>query len=314
MLARLSHATASLAPLALIGASAPPEERVITGDGIIDVRLDGDPVRLRADPAAPGMPLMAQDFAERRGLRMSRRFGVGFVYAIGGAHVTSATAVTQVDLGDGPVKRRVGWTARPFSAVADGSIGPTGLPEPIVHFQLRPALAGEQTISLPMASQGIAATLFGGGWVASFAEIEVGGASMRIRFDPYHARTLATAGAGVRLARAYDGAISGEAVPTEIFFGIERPVRTLTLARQLAIGPLSIRTLGVRTSDFGSTDTIREANAPIVAADPDEITVTAKGRKRDTRRDVISLGADMLNHCSSILFNKPAKRIILTCA
>ena len=109
-----------------------------------------------------------------------------------------------------------------------------------------------------------------------------------------------------------DGALSGEAVPTEIFFGIERPVRTLTLARPMAIGALSLATLGVRTQDAGNAGAIREAGAVVPTPDPDEVVVTAKN-KRDVRRDVLSLGADQLSRCSSIVFDKPAKQIRLSC-
>ncbi len=120
--------------------------------------------------------------------------------------------------------------------------------------------------------------------------------------------------AAARLAAAHGGTLSGDAVLTEIFFGVERPVRTMTLARPLALGMLSITTLGVRIGDYGRTASIREADAPVEAVDPDEIVVTAKGGKRDMRRDTLSLGADYLKRCSSIVFDKPARQIRLTCA
>ena len=313
MLTRLGRTSSLVMALALMGASAPPTERLIAGAGLVDVSLAGEPARLRVDPAAPGMILMSKAFAQNRELRMSKRLGIGFVYAIGSDRVTSSTAVTKVDLGGGVEKRRVGWSARPFSPVADGSIGPAGLPDPIVRFQLQRSQAGEWTIRLPMTRFGFAEFVFGGGWQPSSAEIEIDGAPMRIIFDPHHARSLATAGAAVRLSRAYGGATSGEAVPTEIFFGVKRPVRTLTLARPMQIGALSITTLGVRTSDFGNAGLIPEAGVVPPPADPNEIVVTAKGKKRDTSHDVISLGADLLGRCSSIVFDKPAKQIALTC-
>jgi hypothetical protein len=130
---------------------------------------------------------------------------------------------------------------------------------------------------------------------------------MRIRFDPHHPRTLATAGAGARLAAAYDGRIGGETASVPIAFGIARPVRTLRLAKPLQIGALTISTLGVRTADFGNASGIREAGG-----DPDEIVVTAKARNE--KRDRISLGADSLARCSSILFDKRARKVRLTCA
>ena len=302
-----------MAPILMVAtlAAAPsPRERIIAGDGIVDVMIAGRPARLRVDPAAPAMPLIDRGLADRAGLKMTGRWGVGIGYSIGGTGVMSRTQVVRVDLGNGPAKRRVGWTARPFAAVADGSVGPDAFAEPVVRFRLRPALPGERE-SVFRATRDSA--LFGlfGNFSATFAEIEVGGEPMRVRFDPYHPRTLATAGAAMRLAGLHDGVVSGAAAPTEIFFGIERPVRTLTLRRPLTLGPLAISTLGVRTQDDGNATGLREADAP--PPDPDEIVVTGKGRKRDLRHDVLSLGADYLSRCSSIVFDTPANRIRLSC-
>jgi hypothetical protein len=138
--------------------------------------------------------------------------------------------------------------------------------------------------------------------------VDVGGEPMRIRFNPNHPRTFATAGAGVRLAAALDGRLAGETESVAIAFGVSRPVRTLRLARPLAVGPLSLSTLGVRTVDFGNATAIREEDG-----DPEEIVVTGGGR-RDTKRDRIALGADALARCSSIVFDKPARQVRLTCA
>ena len=299
--------------LLLIGSANPSNERVISGDGIVDVRLNGKPARFRIDPAAPGMPLMADVVAEERGFKMGGSLGIGFGFRVGPTTVMSRTQVVRVGYGIKPEKQRVGWTQRPFAVAADGSIGPGGLPEPVVRFILRPAQPGERTITMRMEKLGFPMTLFGGGWIASIGMVDVGGAPMRVRFDPYHPRTLATAGAAVRLSKVYGGALSGPAVPTEIFFGVERPVRDLTLERPLMLGSLSIERLGARTGDFGTTDAIREGDAPTAVADPDEIVVTAKGKARDMRHDTISLGADQLRHCSSIVFDKKAQAIQLSC-
>jgi hypothetical protein len=301
------------AALLAIGSTSPPDERVVSGDGIVDVRLNGKSARLRVDPAAPGMPLMADAVAEERGFKMGGSLGIGFGFSVGPTTVMSKTQVVRVAYGIKPEKQRVGWTQRPFSIAADGSIGPGGLPEPVVRFVLRPARPGERTITMRMERLGFPMTLFGGGWIASIGMVNVDGAPMRIRFDPHHSRTLATAGAAVRLAKAYGGALSGAAVPTEIFFGVKRPVRDLTLKRPFVLGSLSIDRLGARTSDFGATGANHGSGAPSIVTDPDEILVTAKGKSRDRRHDTISLGADQLRHCSSIVFDKKAQAVRLTC-
>ncbi len=50
----------------------------------------------------------------------------------------------------------------------------------------------------------------------------------------------------------------------EIAFGIKRPIRTLTLARALGVGPLSLHTLGVRTMDNGNASDIAEAGTKAI--------------------------------------------------
>jgi hypothetical protein len=284
----------------LLAAAPESNERAIPGDGLVDATLAGAPGRVRIDPGGTGMPIYTAAYADRARLRGGM---IGFGYAIGPEHVEGATAVTSIGFGAEPVKRRVGWTRRPYAAGIDGVVGPGGLPDPVVRFTLRPRTQGERTTILPMVD--------GGGLMGSrsglFALIEVGGEPLRIRFDPWHRRSLATAGAGVRIAQARGGRVLGETGSDEIAFGVERPTRTLVLATPLTVGPLTLKRLGVRTSDFGNTAAIRELG------DPDEIVVTGK-RQRDRSHDRLSIGSDQLDHCSSIVFDKPAKQIALTCA
>lgn len=297
---------AAMAMMLLAAAPAPEtptrasSERAIAGDGTVDATLAGTPGRVRIDPGATGMPIYTAAYANRARLRGGM---IGFGYAIGPEHVEGATAVTRIGFGAGPVKRRVGWTRRAYAAGVDGVVGPGGLPDPVVRFTLRPRIPGERTTILPMVDGG---GLFGGR-SGLFALIDVGGEPLRIRFDPWHRRSLATAGAGVRIAQALGGRVIGETGSDEIAFGVERPTRTIVLETPLQVGPLALKRLGVRTSDFGNVAAIHEEG------DPDEIVVTGK-RQRDRSHDRLSIGSDQLDHCSSIVFDKPAKRIVLSCA
>jgi hypothetical protein len=310
---------AILTGIMLIGATTPPAERVVSGDGTVAARIAGVPTRLRIDPAAPAMPLIDRALAERAKLKLEGSWGISIGYAVGGTAINTRTQSVPIDLDTHAGKaitlgkRRIGWASRAFATGVDASAGPAAMPEPVVRFQLHAPRPGETTTTFPARHDTV---LFGmlGDFSSTFAEIMVGGAPMRLRLDPYHARSLVTAGAAARLAAAQGGTLSGEVVPTEIFFGVVRPVRTMTFARPLVLGPLSIPTLGVRIHDAGRTGAIPDANAPAAPVDPDEIVVTGKGGKRDIRRDTLSLGADYLARCSSIVFDKPAKVIRLTCA
>jgi hypothetical protein len=292
----------ALAAFILAAADDPPQELVVSGDGIVTASVNGVPGRVRIDPAVPALPMLGGAWAERAQLRPGP---FAFGYMVGPERVNGRSAVAHIVVGQNavPRRRRVGWTERPYTAAADGVVGPGGLPQQIIRFVLGPPRPGERTVALPMADEG---GLFGG-WGHSYAVIDLGGAPLRIRFDPHHPRTLATAGAGVRLAAANDARIGGETESAEIGFGISRPVRTLHLGRPLLVGPLAITELGVRTADFGNAASIREEGG-----DPDEIVVTA-GNRRNNDRDRIAIGADLLARCSSLVFDRTARQIRLTC-
>lgn len=292
----------ALASIAVLTAApSPVKERVVTGDGIIAGTVNGTSGRIRIDPNAPSLPLLSQDFAERAGLRAGF---IGLGYSVGPQQVHGRSAVGRIDLGGGAFKRRMGWTPIVYASGIDGVVGPAGVSEPVVRFVLRPAQAGERVVALTLEKEG---GLFGG-WGASFASVDVGGSPVQIRFSPHQRRTLATAGAGARLAEVLGGRLEGAPSSEEIAFGIARPVRTLALARPLKVGPLSITRLGVRVADQGSVAMVPDAEAP--PPDPDEVVVVGKGKRHRHR---IAIGADLLSACSSIVFDKPAKQIRLAC-
>ncbi len=278
-----------------------PAERFIAIGDTLPARVNGVAVQMRVDPAGTAMPLIDDAAAARAGLKAGM---IGIGYAVGPRRVLGRTALAPIDLGTGAAKHRVGFTPRRYADAVEGTIGPAGLPETAVRFRLRAPLPNEHKILLPMGDQGGLAA----NWGERFAIITVGGSPMRVRFDPYHPRTLATAGAAARLAAANQGVLTGTSGTAEIAFGIERPVRDMALGAPLQIGPFSIARLGVRTSDFGNT-----AGLPSDQADPDEVLVTAK-RRHNADADRINIGSDLLDRCSSILFDTKHRQIELTCA
>ncbi len=287
--------------------------------GMIAATIDGKPVTLRVDPAAPGLVFVTTAVAERLALKGG---ALGLGYSVGGQGAMQATTVRPMTFGTNAVKRRIGfpsrkhetkgkaadprWVGRPYADVGDGTIGPASLPEPVVRILLNAPRAGERTVALPMVDGGGPLGKLSG----TFAQITIGGQPIRVRFDPYHPRTTVTANAATLIAQAQRGTLAGLTAPVEIAFGIARPVRMMTLATPLLVGPLALSSLGVRTTDVGNAAAIPDADAP--PPDPDEIVVVAKG-KRDANRDRLTIGADLLDRCSAIVFDKPAKQIRLTC-
>lgn len=276
-------------------AASPAAERVATGDGIVSATLQGKPVRVRIDPAAPAMPVFDQASADMAGMKPGM---FGATFRVGAVKLSAHTGVATLAIDRGaPFKRRIAWAGARFNPHADGAIGPGGLPDKVVRFALAPSRPGERTLVLPME---------GGGWGVRSARVLVGGTPVFVSFDPQMARSIATAAAGVAIAAANRGTVAGGIVPSPIGFGIERPTRMLTLADPLVIGPATIRQLAVRVSDGGPAGALPDADA-----DPDEVIVLAKGKPG---RAALKLGADALGRCSSLIFDEGRKEIRLTCA
>jgi len=286
----------------LLGASAPPVEYVVQGDGVVASTLEGAPGRLRIDSGAPSIPIVSTSLSVAAGLKHGP-FGAGV--NVGPVKFGGYTAVGDFVVDGMPFKRRVAWFDRPYVAGVDGVVGPGSLPADVVRFAIHAPRAGERTISVPLVDAG---GLFGN-WGGLFGEIMVGGEPMKVRFDLHHRDTLSNAGAGLRIANFHGGKLTGPIEQSEIVYGIERPNRRMKLARPLVIGPLSLDSIRVRVSDYGDAASIPDADA---VSDPDEILVTAK-KKRDKGRDRLSVGLDQLERCSSLVFDKPAKLIRLSC-
>ena len=292
----------AIAALLLLAASSPPAERVVTDDGIVDATVNDMPLRLRIEPGAPGLPLVSQAFATRAALKCGGMLCFGVGYNVGREKAYGKTVVARFGWGAGAAeKRRVGWLSRDYAIPADGAIGPAGLPDPVVRFVLHAPRADERTVALPLEGGG----LFGG-WQPSRGVLIVGAEKIAVRFDPDHPRSLATAAAGVALARAQGGVLTAERGAQEVLFGIQRPYRVMTLARPLAVGPVTLASLGVRVTDGSGANTI-----PQEGDDPSEVVVNAKGKKTYM---VLSLGADALRRCSSLVFDEGRKEVRMTCA
>lgn len=284
--------------LAMIGTAAAPAERIVPGDGMVEAIVNGQALRWRIDPAAPSLPILTRVAADRVKLRKQRALD-GLIYSVGREQVAISTGRARL----GTAWRMIGWAPRDWAPGLDGVVGPGGVDAPVVRFVFQMRQPGEREVTLPMLGQ----DGLGGNAGGLFAAIYVDGRPMRVRFEPHRPRTLATASAATRIARAFDGHYAGAAAPAEIAWGIARPVRPMRLARPIGVGPLAIDRIGVRTADVGRAGSIREAGD-----DPDEILVNA-GERADPARDRLTIGADWLRRCSELVFDKPAATVRLRC-
>lgn len=275
-------------------AAAAPTQRDVSGEGVVSGSVNGVPVRFRIEPGAAAMPALTRETATRAGLRPGW-FGVEM--RIGPTRLDGHTAVARLVLSGMELKHRVVWFDQSYATPIDGVVGPGGLRERVVRFQLRVADPGERTAVLPLVSSR---------WGPSVARLQLPDGPITVRFDPHVPRSTATAGAAVRIAAQFGGALAGPPSGTPIIFGITRPVRTMRLSRPLPIGPLQVDVLAARVADYGSTAGIADRDA-----DPDEVVVV--GGRRGKEDDRIVLGADWLARCSAIVFDGSARSIRLSC-
>ena len=269
----------------------------------VEVFINGKPVNLLVAPDSKSIPALNSDAAERLGLKQSL---VSFQFLIGSESLDFGTDSANLDFGHGTFKRRVAFGDHHIIDGADGEVGPAALPFPKVRFHLGERKQGERNIVLPLVNLSRTQT----GTLLKIDETQI-----HVTFSLSRDESLATATAGAILAEKYGGHFDGDTHMVPVRYGIDRPVRPLTLTRELKLGDLKIESIFVRTADLGSTDSIPEGPEQTSSSDPDEIVVIGKARKKqkNLRYQTLIVGRASLKDCSSITYDFASKKILLSC-
>ncbi|MDE2619459.1 MAG: hypothetical protein KGL54_04780 [Sphingomonadales bacterium] len=292
----LAGLAASAAGCAAMATAEPsPGPLIVEPEGVVSGTVQGQPARLRIQPNGSSTLVLNPDPASRWHLKSG---WIGVVVGVGPVKVRGSTAVVRYGVGGVEWRRRIAWFERPAALRADGLLGPTALPHPVVVFRLRPPLAGERQTVLPLVDQGYGGV---GTWLT------LGQRRVFVNWALDKPATTTTAAAGADLALAYGGRLVGPASSLAFSFGVERPVRQLELVQPLELGPLRLSRVLVRTTDYGNASAI-----PSAEADASEIVVTAKGRGRRPL-SVMQIGTEAMANCSSLAIDKRRRQIILTC-
>ncbi len=270
----------------------------LTGDFVIPVTLNGKPYRWEVEPDGGAARVVNADVAKMLALKPSM---IGGVHYIGAIRLTAASDDASIEYGSIKRNDRVFWFSRPASAIADGTVHPLMLPYSSIRFILGPKVLGEREATLPLEGAGMWG--IGGG----HGKYDYGNIELQVSFSLKRRETLMTAPVGVELAARQGGSFSDVQRQSMIRFGVERPVRTMALARPLMMFDRPILNGLVRVSDFGDASTIPEGPA----VDEDEIVVTGKAKKKS--RYSLTLGRDFLNGCSSLTYDLKAKVIRISC-
>lgn len=286
-----------LMPLEAGSKTTVPSTLTVGPDQLLVGTIKGAPASIRMIAAGPKTLFLNPETVERLSIRNGMFSGEG---RVGPVRKRINTAVLSYSIEGATSKRRVLWSDADYAPLADGGIGPGGVPHAIIVFILRPAAPGEREFELSMVT---APASYG----ALGTSVRIGGQDHSILFDLTRETSLATAAAAAALSRSNGAQLQGPVGQDLIRLGISRPTRRLILASPLTIGLLQVTDMRARTADNSD-------GSAIAAEDIDvgEIVVTGKGTRQKPLYS-ISLGRDALSNCSSLIFNKPERVIRLRC-
>jgi hypothetical protein len=266
-----------------------PDELVLSGRNIIDVELEGKPIKLEVRPDGAGIVTVNPAIAAEQQFKPGM-FGVRV--AVGKELVNGSTGVHKINFGIEPQKQR---------------IMPASLPYKRVVFQLNAAVAGEKIYRFPLDNFGF---LGRGGMGTTVKTLDE---KIQVIFSLVRPENMVSAPSGNWFAENFAGAFTGAPKSTLVFYGIERPTRAMTLKHAFAISDLSVSEIAVRVSDYGDANGIADANAaPASGSDSEEIVVTGK---RDKKVDLrLSVGRGVLGRCSTLTYDLDKREIRMSCA
>lgn len=292
-----------LPPLVLPGA-APVIEAQIAGQPVrLTVDFGSDPLIMLGPAAFARLNLAADTRADGETVDRGR-----FRVAVGQVSVAVPYSEEQVNIAGRSASVRVlAQAAAPTEAVAgsDGVIGLALLPQDGVRLNFRPRQPSDRVVTVA-AEPGARSSSMKFDWPLPK------GPPIEVELHPLRPVSVASVAAASRLAEAGDGKLSGPPRRVLIGFGVARPVRSLVLARPLAVAGATVTTVDVRLFDWAG-----KAQLPPDAENDEAALVTGK-RGRQRGWPILKLGRDVLGRCASISWQRDASdpqrgRFELTC-
>lgn len=281
---------------------------------VIEAQIAGQPVRLTVDFGGDPFIMLAPVAVARLGLAADTRTDGETVdrgrFRVAVGQVSVAVPYTReiISIAGRNVSARVlAPAAAPAEAVAgsDGVIGLRLLPHAGVRLVFRPRQPSDRVVTVA-AETGSRSSSTKFDWpLPKGPPIEV---------ELHHLRpvSVASVAAASRLAEAGDGKLYGPPRRVLIGFGVARPVRSLVLARPLAIAAVTVNMVDVRLYDWAG-----KAQLP-PDADSDEAALVTGKRGRQRGWPILKLGRDVLGRCASISWQRDVSdlergRFELTC-
>ena len=263
----------------------------------VEVRVNGQRLKLRVDPAANGDVTLNPDAARRSRLQPSRIPVTGL---IGPVKVHGQSATSEISMGPASARATFIWYDQTITQGADGVISPGLLPYDEVHLLLGPSRSDETTTAIPVH--------FSRDYGLAQAQ-SVAGNTLLVRFAVSRRDSISTAAAAAILSYQFSGSWIGEVTPFTMKLGVQRPVRSLALGKTWLAGPFSITKFLVRTGDW------RGDHALPSEAQDDSGKIVVWGKTRSLQKPVYQfvVGRDHMSRCSSVIYSKAKGTLEFTC-
>lgn len=281
-------------------------EALIVRPGVaVPATIEGQAVRLRIESGGLNRLTLTSATVARLGLKPAPILGKASLRLAGRREFVGYNRPLDFTIDGRATKGRAFWFDAAALGDAEAVIGPWGVPQSRLLFQLPGPSAGAVAYRYPLRGDvnSLAVTV-----------LTTSGKAVVIAFqvDGPGTLPLVSAAFGALLAEQLDGHVSGASWDEPVLLGITRPVRLLTLGKPLELGPFRFTKLAVRVPDrvdaAGRGPAIREAGED----DPAEVVVAA-GTKGRAPIYSLFIPPAAVQRCASLVFDKAAKQIELSC-
>lgn len=277
----------------------------INADKPVEVLINGVRARLTLETGTASYPILNPKFVASNNIHPYRILSKSTVKVWGRKEFVSVSGPVLLAIAGEQHKTPAAWFPNAPSPANDGTIGQNGFPQRNIVVRLKPSGVRDITFALPLRKGSNDSSLVIAAGVRAKIETSIG-----VEFPFIY--PVASAALGAALANLYEGKLSGDAWNQEFVYGVSRPVRLLTLSKPFVVGPFSLTKIAVRVRSSIDSGGIGSSIAD-ADADPDEILVTAARAGKTKAAFTLLLGRSSLDHCSSMTFEKLAKRISFRC-
>jgi len=195
------------------------------------------------------------------------------------------------------------WVDKPIANDAEGVLATSLIKGDTITFNLGPQAPGALVYTIPRKGGGV------------MLKTRIGDEDINIALELNSPDTVMNARAAAALASAGLVRRNGQLGFWQPLAGVSLPFERMTPAPGATLIGLPIGHPAVRITEAQAKklDALAKAGTSTAIDDDDTITVTASSKKKG-RDPWILIGRDVLGKCSRIVFDRPGKAWVLTCA